>query len=90
MQLLLMNDRSTIDKENRIGTRTVSAEACCDLKQTDNDEGRARDLQIRKQNSPAQPPHSHSAGEKQFPKGYGQLGQFRFSLTFSGRSLELH
>jgi hypothetical protein len=85
-----MDDRNTIDKENRIGTRTVAAEACCDIKQANNDEGRARDLQIHKQNSPAELPRSNSAGEKQFPKGYRQLGQFRFFLTFSRGALELH
>jgi hypothetical protein len=56
MQLLLVvNDRRAIDREFGTKARTVAPEACCVPclhdgkeigKQTSNDEGRARDLQI--------------------------------------------
>jgi hypothetical protein len=47
MQLLLMNDRSAIEREIRPKTRAVAAEARCIPKQNSNDEGRTQDLQIQ-------------------------------------------
>src|SRR6266849_9138541 len=46
MPLLLSNDSNTIDGKNALETRIAAAEACRVPKQTNNDEGRFRDLQI--------------------------------------------
>jgi hypothetical protein len=46
MPLLLLNDRHAIERKNEFRTRIAAAEACCVPKQTSNDEGRPRDLQI--------------------------------------------
>src|ERR1700674_5317705 len=47
MPLLLMNDPNTIDGKIELKTRIAAAEACRVPKQTNNDEGRPQDLQIR-------------------------------------------
>jgi hypothetical protein len=47
MPLLLLNDPNAIDSQNEFRMRIAAAEACCVPKQTNNDEGRPPDLQIR-------------------------------------------
>jgi hypothetical protein len=47
MPLLLLNDQNAIDSEDEFRIRIAAAEACCVPKQTNNDEGRPHDLQIR-------------------------------------------
>jgi hypothetical protein len=47
MELLLMNDRSAIEREIRPKTGAVAAEARCIPKQNSNDEGITQDLQIQ-------------------------------------------
>jgi hypothetical protein len=42
-----VNDRRAIDRENELRTRIAAAEARSIPKQTNNDEGSARDLQIK-------------------------------------------
>jgi hypothetical protein len=44
--LLLVNDRRAIDRKNEVKARTAADGARCIPKQTSNDEGRTRDLQI--------------------------------------------
>jgi hypothetical protein len=42
-----LNDQNAIDSEDEFRIRIAAAEACCVPKQTNNDEGRPHDLQIR-------------------------------------------
>src|SRR5713226_9846687 len=46
MPLLLLNDRKTIDGKNELRTRNAAAEACRVPRQTNNNEGCGKDLQI--------------------------------------------
>jgi hypothetical protein len=48
MPLLLLNDQNAIDSEDEFRIRIAAAEACCVPKQTNNDEGRPQDLQIKR------------------------------------------
>src|SRR4029077_11486159 len=47
MPLLLSNDHKPIGKKTNLKTRIAATEARCVPEQTNNDEGRARDLQIQ-------------------------------------------
>jgi hypothetical protein len=47
MPLLLVTDHKPVNRKNEIKTRIAAAEALCVPEQTNNDEGRTQDLQIR-------------------------------------------
>jgi hypothetical protein len=47
MPLLLVTDQKSVDRKNEVKTRIAAAEALCVPEQTNNNEGSARDLQIR-------------------------------------------
>jgi hypothetical protein len=62
-----MIDLKTLSNKNEVEMRTIAAEACCIPKQTNNNEGRTADLQIK------QRPMDQSTGifpERQIPPGH--------------------
>src|SRR6266446_3266169 len=68
MPLLLLNNRNTTDRKNEPGKRIAAAEACRVPKQTNNDEGRLKDLQIEGTGTSASCEHSF-VGRQEFPDG---------------------